>query len=122
MKLDPAIVEAAARALARQRLDFNSRHREPLTPDRYKASEDAGWPNFVPEANIALAAAIPLIEAAYVKSRATIHVAAIRNAALEEAAKVVEGEPFCSTSEWLNDQIAAAIRALKSAPEAVEER
>jgi len=63
MKLDPAIVEAAARALARQRLDFNSRHREPLTPDRYKASEDAGWPNFVPEANVALTAAYPMIEA-----------------------------------------------------------
>jgi hypothetical protein len=40
----------------------------------------------------------------------------IRADALEEAARVVEGEPFCSTSEWLNDQIAAAIRALKDQP------
>ena len=68
MKLDPEIVEVVARALARQRIDLNSRHREPLTPDRYKASEDAGWPNFVPEANVALAAAAPLIEAAVLKN------------------------------------------------------
>jgi hypothetical protein len=40
----------------------------------------------------------------------------IRAAALEEAARVVEGEPFCSTSEWLNNQIAARIRALKKQP------
>jgi hypothetical protein len=40
----------------------------------------------------------------------------IRAAALEEAAQIVEGEPFCSTSEWLNDQIAAAIRSLKEQP------
>ena len=108
MKLDPAIVEVAARALARQRLDFNSRHREPLTPERYKASEDAGWPNFVPEANVALTTAAPLIEAA----------------ALEKAAKVAEGHAEWGKGMFENsrlhvgacDYIAAAIRALKEQP------
>jgi len=96
MKLDPEIVEVVARALARQRLDFNSQHREPLTPDRYKASEDAGWPNFVPEANVALTAAAPLIRAAV----------------LEKAAQAIEEERFYG----LTDGFAAKIRALKEQP------
>jgi hypothetical protein len=103
MKLDPTIVEAVARALARQRLDFNSRHREPLTPDRYKASEDAGWPNFVPEASVALAAAAPLIEAAV----------------LEKAAKVAEQHiDRINTAPGFNrpHEIATTIRALKEQP------
>ena len=105
MKLDPAIVEAVARALARQRLDFNSRHREPLTPDRYKASEDAGWPNFVSEANVALTAAIPLLEAA----------------ALEEAAQAATGYFLFRTEDTEDvadvcEAIAVRIRALKEQP------
>ncbi|PYS90930.1 MAG: hypothetical protein DMF62_03760 [Acidobacteria bacterium] len=93
MKLDPAIVEAVARALARQRLDFNSRHREPLTPERYKASEDAGWPNFVPEANVALTAAIPLIEAAVLEE------AAQALAPFARAADVYHEERFAPSDE-----------------------
>ncbi|MEK1930767.1 MAG: hypothetical protein AAAC47_13490 [Pararhizobium sp.] len=93
MKLDPAIVEAAARALARQRLDFNSRHREPLTPDRYKASEDAGWPNFVSEANVALTAAYPLIEAAVLEK------AAKALAPFATAADVYHEERFAPSDE-----------------------
>ena len=75
-------------------------------------------------ARAVLATVTPLIEEAYARSRATIHVAAIRNAALEEAAVVAEDvdrDVAAQNSTWSVGYFAqhirgtaAAIRALKA--------
>jgi hypothetical protein len=99
--MSDAIVEAAARAL------------ELEVPD-YIDHEDG-----MRLACCVLAAVTPMIEEAYVKSRSTIHVAAIRNATLEEAAAVAEGYyPELHDADVYDAQqtIAAAIRALKEQP------
>jgi hypothetical protein len=106
---DP-IIEAAARALE----------------DRWNNNRPTGaepFPLSTGEAlQAVLAAVTPMIEDAYVRSRATIHVAAIRAAALEQAAQVAEEQPYYPDTnigmrqQWVKDQIATKIRALKEQP------
>jgi hypothetical protein len=99
-----AIIEAAARALRDELVKFWEEG------DAVKSRKLAV---------VVLAAVTPLIEDAYVRSRATIHVAAIRNAALEEAAVVAEERRYfglVSEKVITGAEIAAAIRALKEQP------
>jgi selenocysteine lyase/cysteine desulfurase len=93
---DP-IIEAAARALRDESYMFFE-------------MDEAGR-----LATAMLAAVTPMIEDAYVRSRATIHVAAIRNATLEEAEQAVRQ---CSCLDEHGNILAtrsviAAIRALR---------
>jgi hypothetical protein len=114
------IIEAAARIIS-----DHDRPDKSLMYDWRKA--EAEMEEYRATARAVLAAVTPLIEEAYVRSRATIHVAAIRNAALEEAAQVAEdvdrdvaGQ---NSTSWRVGYFArhirgtaAAIRALKEQP------
>jgi len=122
---DPAIIEAAARALFEimERLDpeLDDPDWEKLTKD------DQGFFSLCVTAVLKIVT--PLIEAAALKREAIERFdindwPLVRAAALEEAAKVAEAQPthypdadFSSTPhQFVKDQIAAAIRALKAQP------